>query len=210
LLGRTVFESQAFTTDVKSPFPVLGPEAFFSQATCLEIEIGCGKGRFLANHAAVYPARYFIGIEVAKSYAKLAEECLQKRKIANVRILTWSAELLLPFVQSSSVSRFHIYFPDPWPKRRHERRRLWTPEFLGEIRRILKQDGKVYFATDYVEYFERVLALVETNESPFTVERREDFRFFEDAPSPTSYENKYIREGRKLGFASFIRKAVPQ
>jgi len=190
---------------VKGQAGILSPRSFFSKAETIEIEIGCGKGLFLTEEALKHPKKFYLGIEYAAAYARLAEERADRKKLANVRILNWAAEDLLPFFASASVKRFHIYFPDPWPKKKHLKRRLWTERFLTELERVLTPDGKVYFATDYLEYFETVTALIGSAQSPFRLEQAGDQRFFEDALQPTSYELKFRTEGRPLRFASFIK-----
>ena len=76
------------------------------------------------------------------------------------------------------------------------------------MHRILTPEGKIYFATDYLEYFEVVMEMLESSESHFALERKEQYRFFEDAPTPTSYERKFKVEGRPLRFASFVKKSI--
>ncbi len=192
-------------TDLPKSAEVLSPRSFFSKADSLEVEIGCGKGLFLAEEGLKHPEKFYLGIEYAAAYAKLAEERANRKWLRNVRILNWSAEDLLPYFIPSAVRRFHIYFPDPWPKRRHLKRRIWSEEFTIQLARVLEPDGKVYFATDFLEYFETVLELLAVPASPFSLERRENYRFFEDAQQPTSYEKKFAVEGRPLRFASFIK-----
>jgi tRNA (guanine-N7-)-methyltransferase len=200
--------TQTFTypQETAETLEILSPQWFFKEARSLEIEIGSGKGLFLTETALANLEKYFVGIETAKTYARLSEERIVRKKLANVRILNWPAELILPFFKPETASRFHIYFPDPWPKKRHRKRRVWTNGFVTHLERILLPEGKVYFATDYLEYFDAVLSLLEEESSPFVLERREDFRFFEDAAQPTSYEKKFLIEGRPLRFASFVKK----
>jgi tRNA (guanine-N7-)-methyltransferase len=185
---------------------ILSPHFFFPEAEMhsFEVEIGCGKGSFLTQVALKYPGNRYVGLESARAYARFAEDRLIRWKVPNVRILDWAAELVLPFFPSQCVDRFHVYFPDPWPKRRHRPRRVLSAELFRELERALKPEGKVYLGTDFAEYFESTLE--GEGSSCFTLERQENHRFFEDAMEPTSYEKKFLKEGRKLYFASFRKK----
>ena len=192
--------------DTENSTCILSGQSFFKDANRLEIEIGCGKGLFLAEEAKVHLRNYYLGIESARTYARIAEERMCERKIQNVRILHWKVEEILPYFLPQSASRFHIYFPDPWPKKRHHKRRIWTQEFMDQMRRILTPEGKIYFGTDYLEYFDAVMETLDLSNSLFALERKEQYRFFEDAATPTSYERKFKVEGRPLRFASFVKR----
>jgi tRNA (guanine-N7-)-methyltransferase len=197
---------ESYQTEIQSPPYILSPKTFFSRAKKIEIEIGCGKGRFLAETALQRPNDFYVGIESAHVYARYAEKRLIRRNIQNVRIVDWSAETLLPFLKSETVKRFHIYFPDPWPKKRHQKRRVWKEEFVEMLDRILIPNGKIYFATDHLDYFELVLDLLKKKESPFALEKKGNARFFKDAGEATSYEKKFMEEKRQIGYASFIKQ----
>jgi tRNA (guanine-N7-)-methyltransferase len=196
-----------YETRIPSKVRILGPGSFFSGASSLEIEIGCGKGLFLTEHALAHPERFLIGIEASASCARLAEEKVLRRALRNAQVLAWPAEAILPFFVSRCASRFHIYFPDPWPKRRHARRRLWSEPFLRELERILQDEGRVYFATDHESYYDAILRLLEDASAGFRIEREAGHRFFEDAKTATAYEKKFAREGRQIRYLSLIKKA---
>jgi len=197
---------KSYQTDFQSASEIFNPQFFFSKALSIEIEIGSGKGSFLVESALQNPDRYYLGIESAHVYARVAEARARRRNASNVRILDWSAELLLPFFKAQSVDRFHVYFPDPWPKKRHQKRRLWNHEILIHMDRVLNPDGKIYFATDHISYFAHVLELIEQAGSPFDCEHQERYRFFQDAKLATSYEKKFQSEGRPMQYASFVKR----
>ena len=167
----------------------------FERSGPVEIEIGLGKGRFLRERATAFPKTNFLGIEKAKKWLLYAEERLKKAKLENVRlIVTYAEGFLERYVPNESISIYHILFPDPWPKRRHNKRRIFNQPFLGEIVRTLTAKGELHVATDYSEYFEKIMgelcAVKELVTEPT-----------EPGPFLTNFQVKYAREGRPLHFA---------
>lgn len=158
-----------------------------------EVEIGFGKGRYLLEQAARHPAVGFLGVEVASKYYRHVRD--RSRHLDNVVLVRGEALYLLASVLPSSFARaVHVYFPDPWPKSRHHGRRLFDPESLDLILRLLRAEGRLIFATDFLDYGELVLELL--GEHPaLRVEAREGP--WNDRPR-THYEDKYQREGRPI------------
>ncbi len=121
----------------------------------LEIDLGCGDGRFLLEMAARYPERDFLGVERLLGRVRKVCKNIGKRGLENARVLRlesrYTAEWLLP---AGTVSRLHLLCPDPWPKLRHHRRRLIQEEFLQAIWDLLEPGGEFLFKTDHPEYFE--------------------------------------------------------
>ena len=207
--GFIVIETlETYPTEIKSTQDLLSPVSFFKNSERLEVEIGSGQGYFLVETGLKYPDNCYVGLESAHTYANLAAKRAVRRGVQNVRFLDWSAETLLPFFKNESVYRFHIYFPDPWPKRRHLKRRLWKGTLVKEMARILESEGRVYFATDYLSYFDEVIQFIEKDKGPLEIDRVEDFRFFEEAEVMTTYERKFIQEGRPRGYASFKKRVI--
>lgn len=121
----------------------------------LEIDLGCGDGRFLLEMAARYPDRDFLGVERLLGRVRKVCKNIGKRGLENARVLRlesrYTAEWLLP---PACVSRLHLLCPDPWPKLRHHRRRLIQEEFLQAIWDLLEPGGEFLFKTDHPEYFD--------------------------------------------------------
>jgi tRNA (guanine-N7-)-methyltransferase len=126
----------------------------FGNARPVEIEIGPGRGDVLDAFAHAYPGINFFGIEVQPWYAERAQARAEHLGLPNVRVIAGDARCVVGrLVPAGSVQAFHIYFPDPWPKKRHTKRRLFTPTFATDLRRALALGGLVYVATDVEETF---------------------------------------------------------
>jgi tRNA (guanine-N7-)-methyltransferase len=170
----------------------------FGNMNPVEIEIGCGKGRFIINSAMKYPDINYVGIERALRYFRFVKERSAKRNLTNIRVLQDDAGYFIErFVPDHSVTAYHIYFPDPWPKKRHRKRRLFKQDFLGHIERTLISRGTVDIATDYVEYYEEMIALIEASD---VLNKMEDIpeRVKSLGEIRTNFEAKYVAEGRPI------------
>ena len=133
----------------------------FAQEAPIEVDLGCGDGSFLAAIAEQNPGRNFVGIERLLGRARSACRKIASRGLTNARVLRtdvpYAVEHLLP---PDSVDVFHLLFPDPWPKRRHHRRRVVTAEFLQAISVALAPGGTFRVATDEADYFEAIARVV--------------------------------------------------
>lgn len=175
--------------------------AVFGDDNPVEIEIGSGKGTFLVESAVARPETNFVAIEMAGAFAAHVRDRVRRRDLRNVRVVRAEAEAFLErHVPPGSVRAIHVYFPDPWPKKRHHKRRLVTPRFAALAARALEPGGELRFVTDHDEYFqEAVSVLAETpGIGPDTVGAGE----MDDL---TNYERKYRAEGRPIHRARFKR-----
>ena len=137
------------------------PVEFFDSQGDLELEIGSGKGLYLLNASGVHPERLFLGVEIAKKYARFAAYRLAKHERSNARVVRGDAmRFVQEFVPDGCVAAMHIYFPDPWWKERHRRRRVINPGMIADIQRVLRPGGTFHFWTDVEEYFETACALI--------------------------------------------------
>ena len=170
----------------------------FGNENPVVLEIGSGKGRFLISSAMEQRERNFIGIEKSLHYHRVIRERVAKRGLTNVRLINHDAFLVLrDMIPDASIAEVHIYFPDPWPRKREQKRRIIRPEVLGEIRRVLVDGGWGIYVTDHREYFEAAAPIIaEAFRSETRIPGPED-------PPRTNYEAKYRQEGRAIFEARF-------
>jgi tRNA (guanine-N7-)-methyltransferase len=156
--------SRHFKTFEELPRPWQA-EAVFGRRAPLEVEIGSGKGLFLRTAAAAQPEANFLGIEIASRYARFSAAALARRGLTNaVVVVADAARVLAEVLPDQSVAAVHVYFPDPWWKRRHKKRRVMRETFVRELARVLQPGGVLHFWTDVREYFDTALGLF--RESP--------------------------------------------
>ncbi len=128
----------------------------------LELEIGSGKGLFLTNAAKRTPDRRFVGLELAAKYALECQARVEKTGIRNAKFFACDAVAVLDLdVAESSLDAIHVYFPDPWWKSRHKKRRVLNEKTLYNIERTLKPSGSLHFWTDVLDYYESTLELMD-------------------------------------------------
>jgi tRNA (guanine-N7-)-methyltransferase len=138
--------------DAAALFPRQGP---------LEVEVGAGKGLFLRTAAADQPETNFLGIEIAAKYARFAAAMLAKRDLRNAVVVHGDAlRVFSEILPDAAVHAVHVYFPDPWWKKRHKKRRVMRASFLRDIERTLVPGGTLHFWTDVEEYFHAALQLI--------------------------------------------------
>jgi tRNA (guanine-N7-)-methyltransferase len=170
------------------------PVAQFRRSAPLEVEIGSGKARFLIEAARRTPDHDFLGIELSLSYYRICRERISRSGLANLRVVRADARHFVETsLAASSVAAFHIYFPDPWPKKRQRKRRLLDGVFLEILASRLEPAGCVRIATDHADYGSGIDPLLSTVAD---LERLE----WEALPLPpaTHYEIKYRAEGRPI------------
>jgi tRNA (guanine-N7-)-methyltransferase len=177
----------------------------FGRKDAVHIEIGSGRGTFLVNQAKVFPQVDFLGIEWANKYYRYAVDRMGRQKIGNVRIIrTEAASFIAGLVNDSTVECFHIYFPDPWPKKRHHRRRFVCAENVAQLIRCLESGGLINIATDHVEYFEQMQSVFENFKDRLrTVEFVRPAGANGDELAGTNYERKYRKEDKRIYTLAF-------
>jgi tRNA (guanine-N7-)-methyltransferase len=173
----------------------------------VHIEIGSGKGTFLVNHAKSHPDVNLIGIERANRYFRFTVDRLGRWNLANVRIIrTDAAKFIAEIVPDSSVDCFHVYFPDPWPKKRHHKRRFLNLANIDNLIRCLKPAGSIRIATDHTEYFEQIKSVLAAR-----TDRLGEIDFLPTAGVQlgewvgSNFERKYLKENRSI-FTIAVKK----
>jgi tRNA (guanine-N7-)-methyltransferase len=175
----------------------------FGRNAPLHVDLGCGDGSFLREMAQQFPKINFLGIE---RLTKRVEKVRRKaEKIENVRVLRadslFAVRFLLP---ESSVEAFYLLFPDPWPKRRHQFRRIFTRDFLDAIAVALVQHGVLRVATDQIDYFQQVERISRARVQFQVVPQSPD-----DTVLPvTKFERKFRKQGAPI-YRLTLRKTSP-
>jgi len=180
----------------------------FGRPGPVEIEIGIGKGRFLLAAAEARPDVLHLGVEWANKYLRIAESRALRRGLDNVRFVRIDArDLVARGVPDGSVHAYYVFYPDPWPKKRHHKRRFISPGPLAHVARTLAPGGLLHVATDHADYWEAIEGLLGGHEA---FERLDEFGgpdFPLDPSQPlTNFEAKYRIEGRGRHRASWRRR----
>lgn len=169
----------------------------FGNANPVELEIGMGKGTFLNDQAVSRKDTNFFGIEWANWFWRYASDRMRRNRCDNARTIRAEASFFLTeFVPADSISVLHIYFPDPWPKARHNRRRLIQPKFVPLIHRVLKPGGELRVVTDHKGYWEENIAPTVKASGLTLTDYRPPGSAHEGEFVGTNFERKYIKEGR--------------
>jgi tRNA (guanine-N7-)-methyltransferase len=175
----------------------------FGRSAPLQVDLGCGDGSFLCDLAQQHPNKNFLGIE---RLTKRVEKVRRKAEmIDNLRVLgtdtLFAVRYLLP---ENSVETFYLLFPDPWPKRRHQQRRIFTSDFLDAVATALEQNGILRVATDQLDYFRYIERLSLAHARFKAVPRSRD-----DAVLPsTKFERQFCEQGAPI-YRLTLRKTSP-
>lgn len=172
----------------------------FGRSAPVHIEVGSGKGTFLLNQAKAQMDVNFLAVEWANKYYRYAVDRIGRWGLTNVRIIrTDAVDFISRFVPDDSIECFHIYFPDPWPKKRHHKRRFINSANLMQLMRCLKKGGLIKIATDHAEYFQQIQSVLSEQ-----ADKLEKIDFLapdginEGQCVGTNFERKYIRKQRPI------------
>jgi len=176
----------------------------FVNTNPVEIEVGMGKGLFLLNSALARPGTNFFGIEIVRKYQLYATTRFAVRHLSNVKTVCADARWVFrQFVRPASVAAVHVYFPDPWWKARHKKRRVFTPGFAADAARILQTGGWLLIATDVEEYFGVMAEIVRSMPAFREVHAETSTASVEEAGFQTNFERKARQKGTPIWRAAF-------
>lgn len=203
---QKIFDEAWKTYGLDSTSEKISSEKIFGRTAPLILEIGFGMGLTLFNSAKKYPEQNFIGIEVHQPgiVALLAQ--LKTHPLNNIRIINADAAMVLQqCILDNSLSRVLIFFPDPWPKTRHHKRRLIQPEFITLLQKKLKSKGVLHIATDWEDYANHILCVLKNNPAFATLEPHESSAILADRVS-TKFEQRGKKQGHKIFDLLFINR----
>jgi tRNA (guanine-N7-)-methyltransferase len=167
----------------------------FGRDAPTDLEIGSGKGRFLLELAVAHPERNLLAVERAAKYHRLCSDRAARRGLTNVRLLRTTAEdLLFRLVEPGSVANLYVLFPDPWPKKRHHKRRLFAPEVVDAMVNALQPQGRLLVKSDHGEYAEVIQQVLDRARGLSWLDSETAFA---ELPM-TGFEHKYLDQGRTI------------
>ncbi|MDR0338220.1 MAG: tRNA (guanosine(46)-N7)-methyltransferase TrmB [Planctomycetaceae bacterium] len=209
---RTISEHLDLSRVLKKPeeFPTpWDSKTVFGRCAPLELEIGSGKGLFLRRVADQFPEHDFIGVEIGQKYARFSAAGLCNRNNNNAVIVCGdAAQFLKEQIPDNFLEAVHVYFPDPWWKRAHRKRRILRLEVLQLIEQRLRPEGMFHFWTDVEEYFLSTLKLLATGTSflgPFEVPEKEAEHDFD---YKTHFERRTRLHGEKVYRTTFRKSPI--
>lgn len=178
---------------------------FFDPSRRVEIDVGCGKGRFILARARAFAETQFLGIEREDARVARIDLVARREGLSNIRVLKTDAmAALTQYLPTACADAAYFFFPDPWPKRRHHKRRLFTPVFLDAIHRILKPDGCIHVATDRLDYFAAMRRCLDADARFAATET-----FTRQPHEQTDFELIFRRQHLPIGEASYRRLRGP-
>jgi tRNA (guanine-N7-)-methyltransferase len=193
--------------DLELPAPAELATVFSAPADAVRVEIGFGGGEHLVAEAGHFPATGFIGVEPFLNGMAKALTAIAARDLENIRLYLGDAIVLLRWLPAGSITRLDLLYPDPWPKRRHWKRRFVQDATVGGIARVLRPGGEFRFVTDWPDYATWTLQhLIRSPDFEWTAERADDWRLPWPGFTSTRYEAKAKREGRPPCYLIFRRR----
>jgi tRNA (guanine-N7-)-methyltransferase len=192
--------------DLATPAPANLRALFATPVDDVRLEIGFGGAEHLIAQAKALPSMGFIGTDAFVNAMAKALVAIENDALANIRLYFGDASELLDWLPDASLSRIDLLYPDPWPKRRHWKRRFIQDETLTRLARVLRQNGELRFATDIADYAAYALARVlRSPDFVWTAQCANDWRDPWPDFAGTRYEAKAKREGRRPAYFIFRR-----
>ncbi|CCD98535.1 tRNA (guanine-N(7)-)-methyltransferase (tRNA(m7G46)-methyltransferase) [Bradyrhizobium sp. STM 3809] len=193
--------------DLSAPADAVLPSLYDPPVEALRLEIGFGGGEHLAAEAKAYPTTGFIGCEPYVNGMAKVLSAIEADNIGNIRLLAGDAAELLGWLPPESLQRIDLIHPDPWPKRRHWKRRFVQDATIAAMARVLKPGGEFRFVSDIADYCAWTLwHMLRAPDFVWTAERADDWRLPWPGYTMTRYGRKATREGRVANYLIFRRR----
>lgn len=195
---QIIFDKMWKIYGLNKPSEEISFKEIFGRNAPVVLEIGFGMGLTLFNSAKKYPEQDFIGIEVHEPGIATLLTKLKTNSLNNIRIYNEDAVIILQkYIPDNSLDRVLIFFPDPWPKNRHHKRRLIQPEFVTLLQKKLKSKGILHIATDWEDYANHIISVLKNNHNFTFIDASESLRLLEDRIS-TKFEQRGTQWGHKI------------
>ncbi|MFM8578247.1 MAG: tRNA (guanosine(46)-N7)-methyltransferase TrmB [Planctomycetaceae bacterium] len=187
-----------------------GPSSDLGSQSPVEVEVGSGKGLFLTTAAKTFPNRKFVGVEIAKPYASLCASRLVQQGLTNAVMVMGDAGVLFRHLLADAcLAAVHVYFPDPWWKARHRKRRVLSTEFLTHAARTIKPGGSLHIWSDVEDYFIESLELAAATVSYETPRDVPEQSAVHDLDYRTHFERRTRLTGGRVWRTVLIRNESP-
>jgi len=194
---------QNLIIELRSILEPLNVAEYFPKTQPLEIELGCGDASFLFNYAQAHPERNFIGVERLGGRIRKLDRKGRRAGLANLRGVRIESGYFLEYlVPPKSATALHIYFPDPWPKRKHLKNRFINERFTEIAQRVLVPGGIVYLRTDHTDYFEQMTSVFGAAKDFRPIETPEEL-----SAVLTDFEAEFLKQGLKTNRAAYQLKS---
>jgi tRNA (guanine-N7-)-methyltransferase len=181
--------------------PLPGPwREVFGRDAPIEVDVGFGRGHFLLERARQAPHANLVGIEMRRKWVDGLAARIARERVPNARVLYGEAARVIgASFAPGEVARFYVFFPDPWWKRRHHKRRLFTPELAALLADRLASGGEIFFQTDVAQYAERARALLAATAG------LSDAGAWDPGLPPSPRERRYLRDGVPYQRMRFVK-----
>lgn len=179
-------------------WPLQTHDRRFLEAAPLALEIGCGNGEFLWRTALASPDTHFIGAEVHRPGLGRLANLAARHRLRNLRLFTQDVNFLVDQLPDGALVRVFIFFPDPWPKTRHHKRRLLNATFLSSLARVVARHGRVFIATDIADYAESIAHLLRQSPEWTNLAAPADFAPRYKAREITRFEARALAARRQI------------
>jgi len=184
-------------------------DTLFGRKAPVEIEIGIGSGYFLSRYARVHPEVNLLGMDKEGSEVYRTQDKCRRLGASNVRVLKCDAIYFLEeYVAPESIQTFHVYYSDPWPKKRHHKRRLWREAFARQVERALVPGGLLYLKTDVTSYFEVIQEVMKAADA---MQLMENYRLDEapiEGDYATNFQRKALEKGHPLHYQIWKKRGA--